>query len=166
MQKKMDFSAKNRINSIVGCIYTGLDACIRRTYRCIRQRVQPFAENTFFAYVRQDATVLSGELANEENQGGVRRYWIFPQKKSPEGLIFDSFTAHLRLIPATIPRPSRDHLTTITDVTIFKRIFHIMHYYEKSRYEKSRNRNSLQRYNKKSTYARGMPIFCVNLLIP
>ena len=30
---------------------------------------------------------------------------------------------------------------------IKKRIFHIMHYYEKSRYEKSRNRNSLQRYN-------------------
>ena len=48
MQKKMDFSAKNRINSIVGCIYTGLDARIRRTYRYIRQRVQPFAENTFF----------------------------------------------------------------------------------------------------------------------
>ena len=109
MQKKMDFSAKNRINSIVGCIYTGLDARIRRTYRYIRQRVQPFAENTFFAYVRQDATVLSGELANEENQGGVRRYWIFPQKKSPEGLIFDSFTVHFRDHPATIPRPSHDH---------------------------------------------------------
>ena len=108
----------------------------------------PLRKIHFFAYVRQDATVLSGELANEENQGGVRRYWIFPQKKSPEGLIFGSFTAH-----------SRDHPATITDVTIFKRIFHIMHYYEKSRYEKSRNRNSLQRYNKKSTYARGMPIF-------
>ena len=43
----------------------------------------PLRKIHFFAYVRQDATVLSGELANEENQGGVRRYWIFPQKKSP-----------------------------------------------------------------------------------
>ena len=67
----------------------------------------PLRKIHFFAYVRQDATVLSGELANEENQGGVRRYWIFPQKKSPEGLIFDSFTAH-----------SRDHPATITDVTV------------------------------------------------
>ena len=62
----------------------------------------PLRKIHFFAYVRQDATVLSGELANEENQGGVRRYWIFPQKKSPEGLIFDSFTVHFRDHPATI----------------------------------------------------------------
>jgi len=29
----MYFSAKNRIYSIIGYTYTGLDACLRRTYR-------------------------------------------------------------------------------------------------------------------------------------
>ena len=37
----------------------------------------PLRKIHFFAYVRQDATVLSGELANEKNQGGVRRYCFF-----------------------------------------------------------------------------------------
>ncbi len=37
----------------------------------------PLRKIHFFVYVRQDATVLSGELANEENQGGVRRYCFF-----------------------------------------------------------------------------------------
>lgn len=33
-----------------------------------------FAKKTALAYVPQDATVRSGELANEQSQSGVRRY--------------------------------------------------------------------------------------------
>ena len=128
----MDFSAKNRINSIVGCIYTGLDARIRRTYRYIRQRVQPFAENTFFLHMsgrtrlyfrgnwRTKRTKAASEgtaffrITQEKSMIFSQKSKVEsrkPQKKSPEGLIFDSFTAHSRDHPATIPRPLRTSLS-------------------------------------------------------
>jgi len=107
MQKKMDFSAKNRINSIVGCFYTGLDARIRRTYRYIRQRVQPFAENTFFCVCPAGRDCTFGGIGERREPRRRPKVLDFSTKKSPEGLIFDSFTAHFRY-----------HLVTITDVTV------------------------------------------------